>query len=154
MASGAVLVGAPSCHYRGWPFPQSLGVLAAFQCAAAFSAVYGYFPGRRIGVLGNDSAQVLKDMATRTGRYHVPSSEVDFEPALAKLELPVLAVAIKGDAMAPPGGVRGLAGKLTSARVTYWELALGEGARGSRHYAWIRDSAALVERVRTFVDRA
>ncbi|MFF8263728.1 alpha/beta fold hydrolase [Streptomyces virginiae] len=155
MASGAVLVGAPSCHYRGWPFPQSLGVLAAFQLAAAFAAVYGYFPGRRIGVLGNDSAQVLRDMATqvRTGRYHVPSCEVDFEPALAKLELPVLAVAVKGDAMAPPGGVRALAGKLTSARVTYWELALGEGAKGSRHYAWIRDSAALVARVRSFVDQ-
>ncbi|APU44709.1 hypothetical protein UK14_20650 [Streptomyces sp. NRRL F-4428] len=156
MASGAVLVGAPSCHYRGWPFPQSLGMLAAFQCAAAFASVYGYFPGRRIGVLGNDSAQVLRDMATqvRTGRYQVPSSGVDFEQALAKVELPVLAVAVKGDAMAPPGGVRGLADKLTSARVTYWELALGDGAPGSRHYAWIRDSAALVERVRSFVDEA
>ncbi|MFG2340814.1 alpha/beta fold hydrolase [Streptomyces yangpuensis] len=156
MAAGAVLVGAPSCHYRGWPFPQSIGMLAAFQLAAAFSAVYGYFPGRRIGVLGNDSAQVLRDMAAqvRTGRYNVPSSVVDFEPALAKLDLPVLAVAVRGDAMAPPGGVRGLAGKLTGARVTYWELVLGEGVRGSRHYAWIRDSAALVERVRAFVDGA
>ncbi|MFE2130352.1 alpha/beta fold hydrolase [Streptomyces amritsarensis] len=133
MASGAVLVGAPSCHYRGWPFPQGLGMLAAFRCAAAF----------RIGVLGN----------VRTGRYRVPSSEVDFEAALAELEMPVLAVAIKGDAMAPPCGVRGLAAKLTSARVTYWELALGGSATGSRHYAWIRDSAALVERVRSFVDR-
>ncbi|UUY50631.1 alpha/beta fold hydrolase [Streptomyces yangpuensis] len=156
MAAGAVLVGAPSCHYRGWPFPQSVGMLAAFQLAAAFSAVYGYFPGRRIGILGNDSAQVLRDMATqvRTGRYQVPSSAVDFEAALAKLDLPVLAVAVKGDAMAPPGGVRGLAGKLTGARVTHWELALGDGVRGSRHYAWIRDSAALVERVRAFVDGA
>ncbi len=55
--------------------------------------------------------------------------------------------------MAPPGGVRGLAGKLTSARVTYWELALGGSATGGRHCAWIRDSAALVERVRSFADR-
>ncbi len=154
MAAGAVLVGAPSCHYRGWPFPQNLGMLAGFQLAAAFASVYGYFPGRRIGVLGNDSRQVLRDMAgqVRTGRYHVPSSDVDFEPALAELELPVLAVAIRGDGMAPPGGVRGLCDKLTGAQVTYWELALGDSAQGSRHYAWIRDNAALVDRVRSFVN--
>lgn len=71
-------------------------------------------------------------MATqvRTGRYQVPSSGVDFESALAALELPVLAVAVKGDAMAPPGGVRGLGDKLTRARVTYWELALGDSVQG------------------------
>ncbi|MER6313872.1 alpha/beta fold hydrolase [Streptomyces sp. NPDC001581] len=156
MAAGAVLVGAPSCHYRGWPFPRSLGMLAGFRLAAAFSSAYGYFPGRRIGVLGNDSAQILRDMATqvRTGRYDVPSSPVDFEPWLAKLDLPVLAVTVKGDGMAPPAGVRGLSDKLTSARVTHWELVLGDGVRGSRHYGWIRDHASLVERVRTFVDRA
>ncbi|MFI1282052.1 alpha/beta fold hydrolase [Streptomyces sp. NPDC020858] len=154
MAAGAVLVGAPSCHYRGWPFPQRLGMLAGFQLAAAFASVYGYFPGRRIGVLGNDSRQVLRDMATqvRTGRYQVPSSEVDFESALAALELPVLAVAVKGDVMAPPGGVRGLGDKLTRARVTYWELALGDSVQGSRHYGWIRDNAALIDRVRRFVN--
>ncbi|MEU7725043.1 alpha/beta fold hydrolase [Streptomyces sp. NPDC040724] len=154
MAAGAVLVGAPSCHYRGWPFPQSLGMLAGFRLAAAFSSAYGYFPGRRIGVLGDDSAQVLRDMATqvRTGRYRVPSSPVDFEPSLAGLDLPVLAVTVKGDAMAPPAGVRGLSDKLTSARVTHWELVLGEGVPGSRHYGWIRDHASLVDRVRTFVD--
>ncbi|MFG2988618.1 alpha/beta fold hydrolase [Streptomyces sp. NPDC048257] len=154
MAAGAILVGAPSCHYRGWPFPQSLGMLAGFQLAAAFASVYGYFPGRRVKVLGNDSAQILRDMATqaRTGRYDVPSSPVDFEPWLAKLDLPVLAVAVRGDGMAPPAGVRGLCDKLTSARVTYWELALGADTRGSRHYGWIRDNAALVARVRAFVD--
>ncbi|MGW6571740.1 alpha/beta hydrolase family protein [Streptomyces sp. NPDC054945] len=156
MAAGAILVGVPSCHWRGWPFPQSLGMLAGFQFAAAFAAVYGYFPGRRLKVLGNDSAQVLRDMAAqvRTGRYDVPSSPVDFEPWLARMDLPVLAVAIEGDPMAPAGGVRGLCDKLTSARVTYEELALGEGAPGGRHYGWIRDNAALVERVRAFVDRA
>ncbi|MER6447561.1 alpha/beta hydrolase family protein [Streptomyces venezuelae] len=155
MAAGAILVGAPSCHWRGWPFPQGLGLLAGFQFAAALASVYGYFPGRRLGVLGNDSAQLLRDMAAqvRTGRYDVPSSPVDFEPWLAGLDLPVLAVAIEGDPMAPPGGVRGLCGKLTSARVTYWELALGEGTVGGPHYRWIRDNAALVERVRAFVDR-
>ncbi|MGW6980199.1 alpha/beta hydrolase family protein [Streptomyces sp. NPDC054932] len=156
MAAGAVLVGAPSCHYRGWPFPQSLGMLAGFQLAAAFASVYGYFPGRRIKVLGNDSAQVLRDMATqvRTGRYDVPSSPVDFEPWLARMDLPVLAVAVRGDGMAPAAGVRGLADKLTSARVTHWELVLGDRTLGGRHYGWIRDNAALVERVRAFVDRA
>ncbi|MER6999234.1 alpha/beta fold hydrolase [Streptomyces sp. NPDC000410] len=153
MAAGAILVGAPSCHYRGWPFPRNLGMLAGFHLAAAVASVLGHFPGRRVGVLGNDSAQIIHDMATqvRTGRYRVPSSDVDFEALLATMPLPVLAVTIEGDNMAPPGGVRGLCDKLRSAEVTHWDLVLDAGAHRSRHYGWIRDNASLVDRVRTFV---
>ncbi|MFD5409543.1 hypothetical protein [Streptomyces nojiriensis] len=156
--SAPVLVCMPAMGTRAvscTPLAEAL-VQAGFRLAAAFAAVYGYFPGRRLGVLGNDSAQILRDMATqvRTGRYDVPSSPVDFEPLPAAMDLPALAVAIAGDPMAPPGGVRGLCGKLTSARVTYEELALGAGAPGGPHYGWIRDNAAFVERVRAFADRA
>jgi hypothetical protein len=58
-----------------------------------------HFPGRRIGVLGDDSPQVIRDMAAqvRTGRYQVPSSDVDFESMLSEADLPVLAVAVTGE---------------------------------------------------------
>ncbi|MGW0820028.1 alpha/beta hydrolase family protein [Streptomyces sp. NPDC002845] len=154
MAEGAILVGAPSCHYRGWPFPMNVGMLAGVHFAAAVSSVLGYYPGRRIGMLGDNSARTMYDFATqvRTGRYQVPSSDVDFEALLPKVDLPVLAVTIEGDRMASSGGTRGLCDKLRSARVTHWDLVLDDGARGNPHYGWVRGNAALVERVRTFVD--
>lgn len=153
MASGVILVAAPSCHYRGWPFPKSLGVLAGIHLAVATASLFGFFPGRRIGVLGNNSMQIIHDMAAqvRTGRYQVPSSEVDFEPLLSRVALPVLAVAIEGDSLAPSGGIRRLCDKLKSAQVTHWDLVLDGSARRNRHYGWIRDNASLVDRVRTFV---
>ncbi len=154
MAKGVVLVGAPSCHYRGWPFPVSLGMLAGVHVAVAVSSVVGYYPGRRIGMLGDNSAGTMYDFAAqvRTGRYQVPSSDVDFEALLAKVDLPVLAVTVQGDRMAPSGGTRGLCDKLKSARVIHWDLVLDGGARGNPHYGWVRESSGLVERVRTFVD--
>lgn len=82
MATGAILVGAPSCHYRGWPFPKSVGMLAGIHLAVGIASVLGHFPGRRIGVLGDNSTQIMCDMAAqvRTGRYQVPSSDVDSSP--------------------------------------------------------------------------
>lgn len=150
-ATGAILVGTPSCHYRGWPLPRGLGMLAGLHLAIAIGWSYGSFPGRRLGVLGDDSTQVIRDMAaqTRTGRYQVPSSDVDFEPLLAKMDLPVLAVTVEGDAMAPPGSVRNLTDKLANARVTHWNLPL-DGTHRNPHYAWVRENTALVERVRMF----
>jgi len=153
MAQGAILVAAPSCHYRGWPFPMNLGLLAGAHFAVAVSSVLGYYPGRRIGMLGDNSAQTMSDFAAqvRTGRYLVPSSEVDFESLLGKVDLPVLAVTVQGDRMAPADGTRGLCDKLRSARVTHVDLVPDVGARADPHYGWVRDNSALVERVRTFV---
>jgi predicted alpha/beta hydrolase len=153
MAKGAILVGAPSCHYGGWPFPKSLGMLAGIHLAVGIASVLGYFPGRRIGALGNNSTQTMCDMAAqvRTGRYQVPSSDVNFEPLLSKVDLPVLAVAIEGDNLAPRRGIQAFCKKLTSAQVTHWDLVLDASAHRNRHYSWVHANASLVDRVRAFV---
>ncbi|MFD6258350.1 alpha/beta fold hydrolase [Nocardia sp. NPDC060256] len=153
MAAGAILVGAPSCHYRSWSFPRNFGILGGAHLALGIGRLVGYFPGRRIGVLGDDSTQLMRDFATqvRTGSYRVPSSALDFESGLAEVRMPVLAVAIEGDGMATARGVETLGGKLANASVTHWNLLLDSTNRNP-HYDWIRDNAALVERIQAFID--
>ncbi|MFI6996926.1 alpha/beta fold hydrolase [Nocardia sp. NPDC050175] len=153
VAAGAILVGAPSCHYRSWPFPRNLGILGGAHLALGIGRLVGYFPGRRIGVLGDDSTQLMRDFATqvRTGSYRVPSSALDLESGLAKVRMPVLAVAVEGDSMATARGVQTLGGKLANASVTHWNLLLDTTNRNP-HYDWIRDNAVLIERIRAFVD--
>lgn len=152
-AAGAILVGAPSCHYRGWPFPRNLGIFAAAHLAVGVGSVVGYFPGRRLGVLGNEATRLMRDFAAqiRSGRYRVPSSPLDFESDLSRVRLPVLAVTIVGDGMATAYGVRALSEKLTHASVTRFDLAFSDAVHRNPHYAWIRDNGTLVERVRTFL---
>ena len=154
MVEGAILIGAPSCWYRAWPFPSSVGRLAGIHLAMLIARVYGYFPGRRLGVLGDDSSGVLYDLATqmRTGLYRVPSSDLDFEELLAKVTLPILSVWIDGDNMATAAGVRGLGDKLASAQLTYWNFSPERRSAKRPHYGWIRENAAVVDRVRTFVN--
>lgn len=153
MAQGAILVGAPSCWYRAWPFPSNLGRLAGIHLALLISRVYGYFPGTRLGILGDDSRGVLSDLASqmRTGDYRVPSTNLDFEHLLSEVNLPVLAVVLDQDNLATAAGVRGLGDKLARARLTYWTFSPDKRSKKHPHYGWIRDNAAVVERVRTFV---
>lgn len=127
-------------------------MLAGLHLAIAIGWSYGHFPGLRLGALGDDSPQLIRDLATqtRTGVYQVPSSDTDFEPLLAELNLPVLAVTVEGDGMAPRTAVHNLTAKLTNARVTHWDLPLN-GTHRNPHYAWVRENTSLVERVRAFV---
>ncbi|MBF6131052.1 alpha/beta fold hydrolase [Nocardia brasiliensis] len=152
-AAGAILIGAPSCHYRGWPFPRNLGIFAAAHLAVGIGSVAGYFPGRRLGILGNDSTGLMRDFAAqiRSGRYRVPSSPLDFESDLSRITQPILVVTIEGDTMATAHGVRALSEKLTHAAITRVDLGFGDATHRNPHYAWIRDNAGLVDRVRTFI---
>ncbi|MEU0193948.1 hypothetical protein ABZ250_29505 [Streptomyces afghaniensis] len=76
---------------------------------------------------------------------------MNFEPLLSKVDLPVLAVVIEGDNLAPRRGIQAFCKKLTSAQVTHWDLVLDGSAHRNRHYGWVHANASLVDRVRAFV---
>jgi predicted alpha/beta hydrolase len=153
MAAGAILVAAPSCYYKGWPFPLNLGVLVGTHVALAIAECVGFFPGSRLGFVGNEAAQVMRDWTrqVRTGKYRPRASTDDFEQLLANLRMPVLAIAIARDRLAPEGAIAHLRAKLRSADVDSWTYAPTRPSR-SPHFGWVRDCDAIVARVRRFVD--
>src|SRR5262249_52967222 len=122
MADGAILVGAPSCYYKGWRFPKDLVMLLAIHLAIPIASHVGFFPGSRLGILGDESTQVMRDLArqVRTGEYRPAASPEDFEQLLRELRIPVLAITISGDDLAPERGIDHLCGKLRRADITRW----------------------------------
>lgn len=154
--AGAVLVASGSAWYRTfgpWRGPRWL-VLSQFSVLA--SAVLGHWPGERFGFGGRESAGLMRDWARqmRTGRYRVGGAVADYERALAEVDLPLLAVDVQNDELAPPRAVDHLCAKLTSARVERWSYTAEQAdGRPLDHFRWIRHNRGLVERIARWVHR-
>ncbi|HEU5297356.1 MAG TPA: hypothetical protein VFU71_21440, partial [Burkholderiaceae bacterium] len=70
------------------------------------------------------------------------------EHALCRVEVPVLALSIADDPVAPPGARDELLAHLPRARVTRGELPGGaSGSPWQRHFTWVREPDACAARV-------
>jgi predicted alpha/beta hydrolase len=141
--AGLVIVASGSTHFRGWPFPQSLGLLFATQLVALVSKTLGYYPGARFGFGGLQARQEMLDWArtARNGRYQLKGAEVDDEAALARVTTPTWAFTFAGDRYAPPGSAASLVGKLKSARVSMVHLGSTDLPRECLHHFAFRTRA-------------
>jgi predicted alpha/beta hydrolase len=144
---GLILVASCSVHFTGWGFPRSIGILAFTQTARLVSDILGYFPGKRIGFGGTESAKVIRDWAHEalTGRYRVVGSPHDFEALLKRIRLPVLAVSFDDDHFAPERAVRNLCNKMPGADLTHRHLIPKEiGAQEIGHFQWVKNSEPVI----------
>lgn len=137
------LVAAGSAHHRAFE-SRSTGLLVSSQFMALTAALLGHWPGDRVGFGGRQPAGVILDWAhqARTGRYRLDGMHV--EAMLPALELPVLAVDVAGDRLAPPTAVSHLCGKIPAARLERraYTSADAEGAVLD-HFRWVRHGAPL-----------
>jgi predicted alpha/beta hydrolase len=141
-----VLVASGSVWWRGYGWVRGLRLLTLSQFYHATANALGYWPGERLGFGGTQPTRVMRDWAhqCRTGRYRVAGSATDYEAALRRLRLPVLAVSVDEDTLAPPGSTEHLLSKIPAARIDRWQLT-GEAAAGKPlgHFRWARHGQGL-----------
>jgi predicted alpha/beta hydrolase len=141
-----VLTAAGSVWWRGFGSVRGLRNLVASQLFAALATALGYWPGERLGFGGTQPTAVMRDWARqgRTGRYTLRGSDTDYEAALARLKLPVLAVGVENDSLAPPDATDHLLRKLPAAPVSRWHYS--EALAGNHrldHFRWVRHSDGM-----------
>ncbi|MBC9714732.1 alpha/beta fold hydrolase [Streptomyces sp. TRM66268-LWL] len=149
-----VLTAAGSVWWRGFGPLRGLRNLVGSQLLAALATVFGYWPGTRFGFGGTQSTGVMRDWArqARTGHYTVRGSAIDYEAALARLTLPVLAVGVENDTLAPPGATDHLLRKVPAAQVSRWHYAEAlAGGRPLDHFRWVRHSDGLSARIKEWI---
>ncbi|CAM5230464.1 hypothetical protein GCM10010329_80190 [Streptomyces spiroverticillatus] len=141
-----VLTAAGSVWWRGFGPVRGPLTLVGSQLLAAVATALGHWPGERLGFGGTQSTAVMRDWARqgRTGRYTLRGSDTDYEAALAQLKLPVLAVDVENDSLAPPGAVTHLLQKIPAASVSRWHYTedLADGHQLD-HFRWVRHSDAM-----------
>jgi len=130
--AGLIQVGSSSPHWRSWGAKLLLASYA-FPLAAA---VVGHFPGKHLRFAGREARGVFRDwgILARTGRLPVG------DDGLADAAVPVLAVSIEGDDLAPVRAVDAMAARLTSAAVTRVHV----DAEGIDHFRWARRADPVV----------
>jgi predicted alpha/beta hydrolase len=154
---GLILVTSCSVFFRGWKFPQNIGVLFGSQFVRILAELFGYFPGHRIGFGGMEARQVMRDWANEalTGRYRVANSAQDFEKLLGQITIPVLAINFENDFLAPKKAADYLIGKMPGARLTQWHLTKNDlGPDRASHFQWIRNPEPLATKIAEWMDQA
>ncbi|MEV7191537.1 alpha/beta fold hydrolase [Streptomyces sp. NPDC093510] len=144
---GVAVVATGSVWFRAFGPVRGPGLLLVQLLITATAAALGRWPGTRLGFGGNQSKGVMRDWArqVRTGRYSGQGSALDYEAALAALDLPVLAVSVDGDTFAPASALDHLLGKVPRARLTRRHYTVEEAGDRLDHFAWTRSGGTLAK---------
>ncbi|MFG2127158.1 alpha/beta fold hydrolase [Streptomyces sp. NPDC048751] len=147
---GVLLVAAGTPHFRTYPGLTGLIPLLGTGIVAGVARVRGYWPGDVLRFAGRQSRVLVADWArmARTGRYRPTGADVDYEELIAALRLPVLAVSVEGDTLAPRDAVDALTGLLRGAEVTRWH----HGERLS-HMAWANRSQPIAAEIGRWIGK-
>ena len=157
--AGLVLLAAGTAHHRVWPAEHRLRAGLTVSAISVAARLLPWYPGRRLGFGGNQPRRLMRDWSfnAHSGRYRLEGSALGtetIERSLRRVELPVLAMSIADDPIAPPGARDELLALLPRARVT--RAALPGAATGSpwqRHFNWVREPHAAALQVADWLAR-
>ena len=150
--AGLVLVASGAPYWRCFPF----GGLFYLACALApwWARVYGYFPGRRLRLAGNEARSLIADWAcsARSGRYAAAGMREDLERRLASLRLPVLGLRMRDDRLAPAASLAWLVGKMPLAEREEEELGPQQLGGEAGHFSWMLMPEPVAARIAHWIE--
>jgi predicted alpha/beta hydrolase len=143
--SGLILCTAGSVYYRTWPGLQKIRVLISSQFARVYARAAGYFPGAKFGFGGDSFQKLINDWGKQalTGRYKIAGSALNWEKELGDVTLPILAIHLSSDFLAPPGAVSHLCNKLVSASKKLYCIENPV----LDHFNWLRQPDVFIEAI-------
>lgn len=151
-----VLVGSGSPYWRG--FPNRLTLLVQTQALGAVAAVLGHWPGDRLGFGGRQPRWLMREWArfARRGDLVVERGADRGEPHFSRVTVPVLALTLDNDPLAPQGSVDNLVAKLTGADVEHRFVTRVAGEEGPvfDHFVWARHPGSFAGEVAAWLREA
>lgn len=140
---GLALVGSGIPWWR--VFPERWKVALAALLIPAVAGILGHFPGRRIGFGGREARGVMADWGriARSGLFQVPGAGMDLEQACRALRLPITALVLADDWLAPRSALDALLAKAPDAPRQVQVLSAGELGVPADHFAWMKAPHAV-----------
>lgn len=153
--SGLALVASGSPYWRCFSYAPL--IFSAYVLVNPLSRMLGYLPGRRIGFGGNEARGVIADWSRsgRTGRYRARGMSIDLERQLAQVQVPVLALSLRDDWLAPTASLEWLLDKMPNApRRT--GVITPEDLDGDKadHFSWMKLPAGTAARLAAWMVQA
>lgn len=154
--AGIVLVASGSVHLPCYSRKYRFHVRSLVLMSRIAGAALGYFPGSRIGFAGREASGVMRDWShvALTGEYRLRGSAINYEQAMQKLKIPVLALNFKSDLWSPIRATRALLGKLPGSSPVHWHWGKAEtGGTEFDHFSWTKQPALIATAVAQHVRR-
>ncbi|MHC1480253.1 alpha/beta hydrolase family protein [Frateuria aurantia] len=143
---GLLLIASGAPYWRH--FRRAWAVRLLYILAPSIAGLFGYFPGRSLGFGGNEARGVISDWA-RSGRHGVyldPASGQSLVPAMAGLAVPLLALVLDQDWLAPEASLAHLLAPLDQAAGRIRVLdAPTLGLARADHFSWMEQPQVLVQ---------
>jgi predicted alpha/beta hydrolase len=145
-ASGAVIrrlvtVGAQFAYWRDYAASGRWRMVGKWHVLMPLvTALFGYFPGKRLGWLEDTPAGVVRDWSTPTPSYETrPSARVLGELAFARVTAQVLAISITDDPFGTVPAIERLLNYFDRSERTHLRIAPGDiGETQVGHFAFFR----------------
>ncbi|MEO5624576.1 MAG: alpha/beta fold hydrolase [Dokdonella sp.] len=150
--AGLLLIASGAPYWRRFSRPWLIGIFAA--CVPFIAAVCGYFPGRRLRFAGNEARGVMADWArsARSGRYVLDGIDTDLDAALRELTLPILALRLQNDWLAPLSSLQWLLGNMPRSPRRIELIGSNElGEVPADHFAWMKSPSALARPIAAYL---
>lgn len=149
-----LLVGTGAPYWRRFRHPWLLRM--AYALAPLLASLVGHFPGRTLGFAGSEARGVIDDWARsgRTGRYAARGVGRDMEQALAGVHMPVLAMRLADDWLAPQASLDWLLAKLAPAPRRC--VVIGRDALSGApadHFSWMKAPQAVADEIARWCPR-
>ncbi len=145
---GVILLAGGSNYYGAMPRGQRFTRHVGLRTVRTIDQVLRFFPGDKLGFGGRQPFNMILDWTHEalTGKYRVTGDPADYDRDLEQLEMPVLMVSLRGDALVPRPSADYLARKLTRAQVVQIEL-LPENGGSYHHFRWVKEPAPILAQV-------
>ena len=151
--AGIALVASGAPYWRA--YPRSLLIKIGCMLAPMAANLRGYLPGRRIGFAGNEARGLTSDWArsARSGRYSATGMSQNLDELLAALQLPIFALRLRDDWLAPKASLEWLLGKMPQSPNVVGVLAPNDlDGHPANHFSWMKAPAPIVERLADWTD--
>lgn len=154
--AGVVTVATSASYYKMMGRRKSLVILQSVGLSTLLK-VFSYFPGEKLGFGGPQPRTLMREWSymARTGKLNSRMNR-DYEQLVIKSTIPVLAVAITEDVMAPRAAVDHFAQKFVAAHVTRVDIDIKNELKSklSRHSAWLENPDIVSKQIRDWAASA
>ena len=157
LLDGVVLTACCSVYYKGWKGFAGTRIYYFTHLINLISGTLGYYPGNKLGFGGREARTLMKDWGIngRTGNYILANDDFNYESALSKTQIPVLAINIKGDPLAPVAATKNLCNKFSDTSPIQYEVVSKEDTdnKSINHFTWAKQSKYIIGLIKNWMSK-
>lgn len=144
-ATSLWLVASGSPYWRAFPAPLRYALPLVYRFLPWLAQRRGALPGRAIGFGGNEARTLIADWARTalSGRYAATGIIEDMEAGMTRIGVPVRAITLPDDWLAPASSLHLLLSKLPRATPAVATLDAASLGIAADHFAWMQRPQAI-----------